>query len=182
MTGQREPMSDPHPDSALATESHEAAQSGSFERDTLTWAFAKLAERTLEHLFSQPSPRARYARWLLEEAPRLAVSAGPEQGLFLTDLELEADGHYSLVARPTQGEFILVARHERFHVVMAAYYGVFTPRPEQECVCVAHFEGDAPLAAHWASGLRRWLERQWLAQGTAPLDAAIWAHAAPAEC
>ena len=77
---------------------------------------------------------------------------------------------------------VLVARHERFHVVMACYYGVFTPRPEQECVCVAHFEGDAQLAALWASGLRRWLERQWQGQGTAPLDAAVWAHAAPAKC
>jgi hypothetical protein len=175
-------MIDVPTDSPLAAQPHEAAQSGSFERDTLTWAFAKLVERTIDHLFTQPGLRARYARWLLEEAPRLAVNAGPEQGLFLTDLELEEDGHYSLVARPTQGEFILVARHERFHMVMAVYYGVFTPRPEQECVCVAHFEGDAQLAAHWASGFRRWLERQWQAQGTAALDGAVWAHSAPAEC
>lgn len=175
-------MTDPHTDSPLAAQMHEAAQSGSFERDTLTWAFARLAERTLDHLFSQTSPRTRYARWLLEDAPRLTSSAGPEQGLFLTDMALDEDGHFSLVARPTQGEFVLVARHERFHVVMACYYGVFTPRPEQECVCVAHFEGDAQLAALWASGLRRWLERQWQGQGTAPLDAAVWAHAAPAKC
>lgn len=180
MTGQRDRMTDT--DSAFATQTRALTHTGSFELDTLTWVFAKLAERTLDHLFSQASPRARYARWLLEEAPRLAASAGPEQGLFLTDLELEADGHYSLVARPTQGEFVLVARHERFHVVMASYYGVFTPRPEQECVCVAHFEGDPQLAAHWASGLRRWLERQWQAHGTSALDAALWAHTAPAEC
>lgn len=175
-------MTERHAHSSPAPQAYEAVQSGSFERDTVTWAFAKLAERTLDHLFSQPSPRARYARWLLEDAPRLAASAGPEQGLFLTDLELAEDGQYSVVARPTQGEFVLVGRHERFHVVVAVFYGVFTPRPELECVCVAHFEGDAHLAAHWASGLRRWLGRQWQAQGTAALDGAVWAHSAPAEC
>lgn len=158
------------------------AHTGSFEHDTLTWAFARLSERSLDHLFSQPSARARYARWLLDEAPQLAASAGPEQGLFLTDLELEADGHYSLVARPTQGEFIVVAQHERFHAVMASYYGALGPNPEQECVCMAHFEGDPLLAAHWASGLRRWLERKWRAQGTELLDTAAWAHIKPAEC
>jgi hypothetical protein len=158
------------------------AYSGSFGRDTLTWAFARLAERTLDHLFSQPSSRARYARWLLEEAPQLALSAGPEQGLFLTDFELGEDGHYSLVARPPKGEFILVAQHRQFHVVMASYYGVFTPTPEQECVCIAHFEGNPQLAARWATGLRHWLDRQWRTYGTATLDAAAWAQATPAKC
>jgi hypothetical protein len=159
-----------------------AVHSGSFERDTLTWAFARLGERSLDHLFGQPSVRARYGRWLLEEAPRLAGLNGPEQGLFLTDLELEGDGHYSVVARPTQAEFILVARHERFHMVMASYYGVLTPRPEQEYVCVAHFEGDPQLAARWASGLRRWLESHWPAQGASVRETAIWRRTKPAEC
>jgi hypothetical protein len=43
---------------------------GSFERDTLTWAFAKLAECVLDELFSQEECLARYSRWLYEDAPR----------------------------------------------------------------------------------------------------------------
>ena len=155
----------PTESSQLVADGNVGAYSGSFERDTVTWAFAKLAERTLDHLFSEPSSRARYARWLREEAPLLTTSAGPEQGLYLTDLKLGDDGHFSLVARPTQGEFILVAQHRGFHVVMASYYEALTACAAQECVCIAHFEGDPRLAARWASGLREWLVRQWQDHG-----------------
>lgn len=154
-----------------------AHAAGSFERDTLTWVFARLAERTLDQLFKSAGDRARYARWLSQDAPQLAGCGGPEQGLCLTDLELEDDGHYSVMARPAQGEFVAIVEHRRFHIALGCHYDVFGERPELESVCVAHFDGDALLAAHWASGMSRWLPLQWRTQGTAAIDAACWAHA-----
>lgn len=182
MTWPGAPGADPIETDGDADPVAKAAHVGSFEHDTLTWAFARLAELTLDHLFSQPSARARYGRWLREEAPRLLALGGPEQGLFLTDLELEGDGHYSIIARPTQGEFILVARHAQFHMVMASYYGALTAQPEQECVCVAHFGGDPQLAARWASCLRRWLEKHWPTESAAIRETAAWSQTKPAAC
>lgn len=59
-----------------------AAHAGSFEHDTLTWAFARLAERTLDHLFSQPSARARYGRLSVTDVPcaGLAIATRDELG------------------------------------------------------------------------------------------------------
>ena len=136
-----------------------AAESSSFERDTVTWTFAKLAECVLDQLFEQAGERDRYALWLRREAPLLAESASPEQGLLLVDLDLGSDGQLSVMARPCEGEFVLTVQHLRFNVVLASAYAALAPEPEQECVCVAHFDGDAPLAARWASGLRHSLER-----------------------
>jgi hypothetical protein len=132
----------------------ESPEGASFERDTRTWAFAKLSECVLDDLFRQAGEQARYARWLSEEAPLLIEGAGPAQGLLLIDLELGADGRLSVIARPCDGEFILTVRHQHFNVVLASSYGALAAQPEQECICVAHFEGDSALAARWASGLR----------------------------
>ena len=141
---------------------HPATFAGSFERDTVTWAFARLAERTLHHLFGQQVVQARYARWLREEAPGLSgATFDGEHGLYLTDLNLDSDGRFSCLARPRKGEFISIARHDAFELVLASYYGALDPHPEQEGVCVAHFEGNSEVAIHWASGLRQWLDRHW---------------------
>jgi hypothetical protein len=146
-------------DPALSAEAESEPCAGSFERDTLTWAFAKLAECVLDALFSNAESLGRYSRWLYEDAPQLVAGAGPEQGLLLEELELGSDGHLSLIARPRSGEFIVDVRHARFSLVLGSAYAVLTRRPEQEAVCVVHFEGDAELAARWATGLRHSLTR-----------------------
>jgi hypothetical protein len=138
-----------------------ATFAGSFERDTVTWAFARLAECTLRHLFCQQAVQARYSRWLRDEAPARSATFDGEQGLHLTDLNLDADGRFSCVARPRKGEFISIARHDAFELVLASYYCALDPHPEQEGVCVAHFEGNSAVAIRWASGLRQWLDRHW---------------------
>jgi len=136
------------------------AESGSFERDTVTWAFAKLAEYVLDDVFREASERRRYATWLQQEAPLSSAAEATEQGLLLVDLDLGCDGGLQVIARPTEGEFVFTVRHQRFSVVLASAYAALASEPEQECICVAHFEGDAPLAARWASGLRHSLERR----------------------
>ena len=139
---------------------------GSFERDTLTWAFAKLAEHTLDELFQQPGQRSRYSRWLTEEAPLLVAAGAAEQGLMLVELELGLDGRLSVLARPSPGEFVLTAAHRSFNLVLASAYEALAQNPEQEYVCVAHFDGDAELAARWAASLRHWLDNRAQADDT----------------
>jgi hypothetical protein len=76
-------------------------------------------------------------------------------------MELGDDGQFSVVARPNRGEFVLIAHHDEFHVIMATSYGLLTPREEQDGVCLAHFEGNPTLAVRWALGLYELLERRW---------------------
>jgi hypothetical protein len=130
--------------------------SGSFAQDSVTWAFAKLAEAALGSVFREPELLSRYAAW--QSCPS-GGSRDPEETLPLMDVDLGCDGEISLSARPTPGEFILHATHERFHLLLAGYYPVFDKSPELEAVCVAHFEGGALLAARWAHAVRKWLLR-----------------------
>lgn len=145
-------MADRHPAGAL--------EGPSFERDTMTWAFARLAEFVLDQLFREPEDRHRYASWLQDEARLLVAGADSEHGLSLIDLNLAADGQFDMIARPCEGEFIFTVRHSRFNVVLASSYAVLAQRPEQESVCIAHFDGDASLAARWAIGLRHSLRQR----------------------
>jgi hypothetical protein len=156
-------MADPEREASCAASS---SWQSTFERDSVTWTFAKLAERTLKHLFRDASSRALYLRWLLEEAPGLRSSA-PDDGLMLTQLELGDDGELSLVARPERGEFVLIVHHDEFHVLMATSYGVLTASEQQDGVCLAHFEGNPTLAVRWALGLHEVLERKWRAESAA---------------
>ncbi len=158
-------MDDPR--AGVAAESMHLSWQSTFERDSVTWTFAKLAERAIQHLFKEPVARARYARWLLEEAPAVRSSA-PDDGLLLTRMELGDDGQFSVVARPNRGEFVLIAHHDEFHVIMATSYALLTPREEQDGVCLAHFEGNPTLAVRWALGLYEVLERRWLFDSLAP--------------
>lgn len=135
------------------------AEAGSFERDSVTWSFAKLAERVIRAQLRPPAARARYVRWITREAPALAGTERAEQGLVLSELDLDGDGALTLIARPTRGQFVLVVRHERFEVVMATTYGVVMPRRQQDGVCLAHFEGDAALSVRWALALHESLGR-----------------------
>jgi len=153
-----------------------ASHAGSFDRDTLTWAFAKLTEHALDDLFGQPGQRRRYACWLTDEAPLLIAAGAAEQGLVLIDLELGMDGQLSVVARPSPGEFILTARHRSFNVVLASAYEALAASPEQECVCIAHFDGDAELAARWASSLRHWLDKRPKPEDTSAAPPARLTH------
>jgi hypothetical protein len=132
---------------------------GTFERDSLVWSFGKLAESLIDLLFRAPCTRARYARWQAEDVVALGPE-GAEQGLLMIDLSLEADGTLKVIARPSPGEFVIVASHTSFHAVMATAYGLVSEPQQQDGVCLAHFEGDPGVASRWALGLHAWLARQ----------------------
>jgi hypothetical protein len=140
-----------------------SAPAGTFDGDSLVWSLGRLAERIVRHFLRQPGDCARYARWLSEEAPRLAASAGLENGLLATAVSLGDDGALKLLARPTRGQFLLVIEHRSFEAVMAIAHGSLRPSRQPEGVCLAHFEGDAALAARWALGAGAWLSRRWRA-------------------
>jgi len=48
-----------------------ASDGASFERDTVTWTFAKLAERNARQLFQGAGERHRYSSWIEGEARRV---------------------------------------------------------------------------------------------------------------
>ena len=137
----------------------------SFQRDSLVWAFGKLAERAVRHFLRDASARARYARWLSEEHGEDA--AGLEQSLLLVGLELGTDGCVRLEARPTRGQFLLLAQHPRFHAVVALSHLALSARQQCDGICLADFEGDAERATRWALGLNTWLSKRWSTRGEA---------------
>lgn len=139
------------------------------------WAFGKLAERALRRFLRDPEARARYARWLSDDAPAhgsfagsftgLDAAPGIEQGLLLVGLELGAEGCVRLEARPARGQFLLLAQHPRFHAVVALSHQALSARQPCDGICLADFEGDMDQATRWALGLNTWLGKRWSTRG-----------------
>lgn len=127
------------------------------------WAFGKLAERAVRHFLRDASARARYARWLSEDAAEhgASASASIEQGLLLVGLELGNEGCMRLEARPARGQFLLLAQHPRFHAVVALSHQALSARQQCDGICLADFEGDVEQATRWALGLNTWLSKRW---------------------
>jgi hypothetical protein len=144
------------------------AAPATFQRDSLVWAFGKLAERAVRHFLRDTVARARYARWLAEEADRCVDATGLEQGLLLVGLELGSDGCVRLEARPTRGQFLLIVQHARFQAVVALSHLSLRPRQQCDGICLADFEGDLELATRWALGLVTWLSKRWSTRGETP--------------
>lgn len=136
------------------------------------WAFGKLAERAVRHFLRDASARARYARWLADDA--LADDAAPaaatpriEQGLLLVGLELGSEGCLRLEARPARGQFLLLVQHPQFHAVVALSHQALSARQQCDGICLADFEGDVEQATRWALGLDTWLSKRWSTRGDA---------------
>jgi hypothetical protein len=144
------------------------AASTSFQRDSLVWAFGKLAERAVRHFLRDATARARYASWLADEAPQRVDPSGLEQGLLLVGLELGADGCVRLEARPARGQFLLIVQHARFQAVVALSHLSLKSRQQCDGICLADFEGDVELATRWALGLVTWLRKRWSTRGETP--------------
>jgi hypothetical protein len=152
------------------------------------WALGKLAERAVRHFLRDASARARYARWLSEDAerevrprearprearPREAeqgAAARIEQGLLLVGLELGTEGCMRLEARPARGQFFLLVQHPRFHAVVALSHPALSARQQCDGICLADFEGDVEQATRWALGLNTWLSKRWSRRGETARD------------
>lgn len=119
----------------------------------------------MRHFLREPSARARYARWLAEDAEEQGASSGAEQGLLLVGLELGTEGCLRLEARPTRGQFLLLAQHPRFHAVVALSHQALSARQQCDGLCLADFEGDMEQATRWALGLNTWLSKRWSTRG-----------------
>lgn len=150
-----------------------AAAPGTFQRDSLVWAFGKLAERAVRHFLRDATARARYARWLADEAAERVDASGLEQSLLLIGLELGSDGCVRLEARPARGQFLLIAQHARFQAVVALSHLSLSPRQQCDGICLADFEGDVELGTRWALGLNTWLSKRWSSKGEAQRPAIL---------
>lgn len=150
---------------AGASSASNTAAPASFQRDSLVWAFGKLAERAVRHFLRDPDARGRYAGWLAEDAAQAGASSGLEQGLLLVGLELGAEGCVRLEARPARGQFLLLAQHPRFHAVVAVSHQALSARQQCDGICLADFEGDVEQATRWALGLNNWLSKRWSTRG-----------------
>ena len=129
----------------------------------------------MRHFLRDASARARYARWLSEGATPEEAAAGDEagspgleQGLLLVGLELGTDGCVRLEARPTRGQFLLLAQHPRFHAIVAISHQALSPKHQCDGICLADFEGDVEQATRWALGLNTWLSKRWSTRGETP--------------
>jgi hypothetical protein len=139
-----------------------------FQRDSLVWAFGKLAERAVRHFLRDATARARYASWLAEDPAQRVDSSGLELGLLLVGLELGSDGCVRLEARPARGQFLLIVQHARFQAVVALSHQSLSARRQCDGICLADFEGDVELATRWALGLVTWLSKRWSTRGETP--------------
>ncbi len=123
-----------------------AAETCAFERDSLPWAFGRIAEETLRATLTGRAMQRRYAWWLQHEAP-LAEGSEPM-------MQMSRDGNCELWARQRVGEFVLTVESRDFVVVLACV-AVAEQATTVEAVCLAHFEGDASKALQWHCASRR---------------------------
>jgi hypothetical protein len=148
--------------------------SSSFARDSLTLAFAALAETLVQEQLQRSESRTRYNQWLVRGAQSRvrSVRAG-DAGLVVEERHLEGDGHYLLVARREPGEFVLTVEHAEFGVALGLMMTLNAEPPTLEGVCVAHFSGQALLATRWARALRSALCKRLLRERE-PLGLERW--------
>jgi hypothetical protein len=148
------------------------AAPATFQRDSLVWAFGKLAERAVRHFLRDANARARHARWLAEDPAQRADTSGLE-GLLLVGVELGTQGCLRLEARPARGQFLMVVQHSGFHAVVALSHPGRSARQQCDGICLADFEGDAALATRWALGLNTWLSKRWSVRGETQLPSTL---------
>ena len=148
---------------------------GAFDRDSIPWAFGRLAEQALRLAFSAPSARQRYQAWLRDEAPRYETEAS---------LQLSGTETFRLLARSARGEFVLVVEEPNFCLVLAFVVELSEGEEqlELEAVCVAHFDGDRFAALRWANALHHKLARKLLNASARGALLGPWRAAAPAQC
>lgn len=164
----------------------------SFERDTLTLHFARLARVLLAQVLVDGQLMRHYKQWLA------AVPEDADDDLIPTfvvvELCFEALGRFVLKARPRPNEVLLIAQHDQFcaavgmsKVLPSDAHSSFVLEDGLDAVCVAHFDGDASLATRWAIDLRAWIVEHPIHEAVQHSDAdqiqsMSWWSKSPIEC
>ncbi|MEM7155426.1 MAG: hypothetical protein AAF799_21430 [Myxococcota bacterium] len=121
----------------MATGSHEASWSGSFERETFTVALADFVRDMVPALLERPRVRDRYSA---SESERV-----------LAEFEFERWGQLAVLAVGARDRFVLYAKHDEFELVTQVAFGedlVF------DALRIATFRGDLTTALLWCRALR----------------------------